>query len=94
MKRLLSICAVLLLAAGIFFYSSNLEIEINAPDTIVLNKGERFCLDDYIEIIGDNIVVEYSDNININKEGTYSLTVRAENDRGKLKEKNIIVTVK
>ena len=89
MKRLLSICAVLLLAAGIFFYSSNLELEINAPDTIVLNKGERFCLDDYIEIIGDN-----SDNININKEGTYSLTVRAENDRGKLKEKNIIVTVK
>ena len=73
MKRLLSICAVLLLAAGIFFYSSNLELEINAPDTIVLNKGERFCLDDYIEIIGDNIVVEYSDNINIKRAHIHSL---------------------
>ena len=38
MKRLLSICAVLLLAAGIFFYSLNPELEINAPDTIVLNN--------------------------------------------------------
>ena len=94
MKRLLSICAVLALASGIFLYSAKTELKINAPDTIILNKGERFCLDDYIEIIGDNIVVEYSENININKEGTYSLTVKAEDDRGKLKEKNIIVTVR
>ena len=67
-------------------------MEINAPDMIVIDKGERFCVDDYVKISGGKSA-EFRDNINTGKEGIYSLTVTAESKIGKSVTKEIKVVV-
>ena len=67
-------------------------MEINAPDMIVIDKGERFCVDDYVKISGGKST-EFRDNINTGKEGIYSLTVTAESKIGKSVTKEIKVVV-
>ena len=79
---------VILAAAGIIFFNSCKSVEINAPDMIVIDKGERFCVDDYVKKSA-----EFRDNINTGKEGIYSLTVTAESKIGKSVTKEIKVVV-
>lgn len=59
---------------------------------IVIDKGERFCVDDYVKISGGKSA-EFRDNINTGKEGIYSLTVTAESKTGKSVTKEIKVVV-
>lgn len=83
---------VILAPAGIIFFNSCKSVEINAPDMIVIDKGERFCVDDYVKISGGKST-EFRDNINTGKEGIYSLTVTAESKIGKSVTKEIKVVV-
>ena len=83
---------VILAAAGIIFFNSCKSVEINAPDMIVIDNGERFCVDDYVKISGGKSA-EFRDNINTGKEGIYSLTVTAESKIGKSVTKEIKVVV-
>ena len=95
MKRVLSVAlAAVIIAGGVYIYRLP-GFGIEAPDSIVLKKGERFSVDDYVTIDGDgnDIFVEYLDNININQEGTYTLTVKAGDKKGNVKEKRVEVRV-
>ena len=90
-----SVCifiTVVLAAAGMMLFNRCISVEINAPDMIVIDKGERFCVNDYVKISGGKSA-EFSDNINTGKEGIYSLTVTAESKIGKSVTKEIKVVV-
>ena len=94
MKRIFT--AVLLTAivfGGIYLYRQP-HFGIEAPERIVLEKGEHFSLDDYVKIDGDeDIYIEYIDDININREGSYSLRIKAQDAKGRIKEKEVEVIV-
>ena len=94
MKKVFVACMVLLAVMTGLFFAVCEKPKISSPEIIVLEKGKRFTFDDYIKIYGEGISVEYIDNININEEGEYTLTVRAWDKKGNKSEKNIKVTVK
>lgn len=93
MKRWMPAAA--LAAVIIYVWVSFSYFDIDVPGEIYIEEGSGFCVDDYIDIRGnkENITLEYRDDIDVNIPGTYSLYIRAEDDRGKTVEKTVNVTV-
>ncbi|MCD8036109.1 MAG: DUF5011 domain-containing protein [Clostridiales bacterium] len=96
MKRILAIAlAAMVIGTGIYMYRQP-DFDIDVPNEIVLEMGERFLPDDYVSVEGntDGMTLEYKDNINTNKEGTYTLTIKAEDSKGRIKETTVAVIVR
>ncbi|GFI61810.1 hypothetical protein IMSAG049_00979 [Clostridiales bacterium] len=91
-KGFVLVTIVILLAGSVYLYTIP-DFEIEAPEEIVLHMGERFSVDDYVNIKGEDIYAEYWDNVNTNKEGNYTLTVTARNRLGETRERQITVIV-
>ena len=93
MKRWMPAAA--LVAVIIYVWVSFSYFDIDVPKEIYIEEGSGFCVDDYIDIRGnkENITLEYRDDIDVNIPGTYSLYIRAEDDRGRTVEKTVNVTV-
>ena len=85
---------VMIAVVGLIFFRNYSKIDIDAPRQIVIEKGEGFRVDDYVTVTGGKgTTAEYIDNINIDKEGVYSLTIIAENSMGNSVTKEIEVVV-
>ena len=84
-----------MVAFGVYIYKTP-SFKINAPEQIVIEKGKGFEIDDYVTIEGKKgkVYVEYIDNVKINTEGEYSLTVKAKDERGNKRSSEIKVIVK
>ena len=95
MKKLLVCAGAVIFAFGVYIYKTP-SFKINAPEQIVIEKGNGFEIDDYvtIDVKRGNVYIEYVDNIRVNTEGEYSLTVKAEDERGNKRSSEIKVIVK
>ena len=82
-KKLLMCAGAVIIVFGVYIYKIP-SFKINAPEQIVIEKGKGFEIDDYVIIEGKSgkVYVEYVDNVKINTEGEYSLTVKAKDERG------------
>lgn len=94
-KKLLVCAGAVIFAFGVYIYKIP-SFKINAPEQIVIEKGNGFEIDDYVSIEGKSgkVYVEYVDNIKINTEGEYSVTVNARDEKGNEVQKSILVKVR
>ena len=95
MKKLFIGAVAVLIIFGIYIYKVP-SFKIKAPEQIVLEKGQSVEIDDYVSIEGKSgkVYVEYVDNIKINTEGEYSVTVNARDEKGNERSSEIKVIVK
>ncbi|MDD5944819.1 MAG: hypothetical protein PUD43_03735 [Clostridia bacterium] len=94
MKRIFTAVLLTAIILGDIYLYRQPYFGIETPEKIVLQKGEHFSLDDYVKIDGgEGICIEYIDDININREGSYSLRIKAQDAKGRIKEKEVEVIV-